>query len=145
MRDEFLPFSRPTMTEEDVNAIAKVLHSGWITTGPKSAEFEKKFGRYIGCSDAAATTSATAGMHIALKVLGIGPGDEVITPSMTWVSTVNLTVLAGATPVFADIEKDTLMVSRESIEKCITPKTKLIIPGLFHQTRLASVYHPPGY
>ena len=80
---------------------------------------------------AVALTSATAGMHIALKALGIGEGDEVITPSMTWVSTVNLTVLAGAKPVFVDIDRDTLLVSPDAIKKAITSKTKVIIPVHF--------------
>ena len=131
MRDKFLPFSRPSITEEDIAAIAEVLRSGWITTGPKCAEFERRFCEYIGCTGAVALASATAGMHLVLFALGIGPGDEVITPSMTWVSTVNLIVLAGATPVFADIDRDTLMVSPESVEECLTARTRLIIPVHF--------------
>ncbi len=131
MRNKFLPFSRPSITEEEIAAVGDVLRSGWITTGPKCAEFERKFCEYVGCSGAVALSSATAGMHLMLRVLGIGPGDEVITPSMTWVSTVNLIVLAGATPVFADIDRDTLMVSRDSIEKCITDRSRLIVPVHF--------------
>jgi len=131
MRSKFLPFSRPSITDADIAAVGEVLRSGWITTGPKTAEFEQKFCEYVGCQEAVALTSATAGMHLALKALGIGAGDEVITPSMTWVSTVNLIVLAGATPAFADIDKDTLMVSRDTIEQCITPRTRLIIPVHF--------------
>jgi UDP-4-amino-4-deoxy-L-arabinose-oxoglutarate aminotransferase len=131
MRKEFLPFSRPSITDGDIAAIGEVLRSGWITTGPKTAQFEQEFGRYVGCPGSVALMSATAGMHVALKALGIGPGDEVITPSMTWVSTVNLIVLAGATPVFADIDRDTLMVTPESIRSCLTDKTRLIIPVHF--------------
>jgi UDP-4-amino-4-deoxy-L-arabinose-oxoglutarate aminotransferase len=131
MRSEFLPFSRPSITEADIAAVSEVLRSGWITTGPKTAEFEQRFRDYVGCAGAVALSSATAGMHLALKALGIGVGDEVITPSMTWVSTVNLIVLAGAKPVFADIDRDTLMVSRSTIEQCITPSTRLIIPVHF--------------
>jgi len=131
MRTEFLPFSRPSINDNDIASVAEVLRSGWITTGPKTSEFEQKFCEYVGCTGAVALFSATAGMHIALKALGIGPGDEVITPSMTWVSTVNLIVLAGATPVFADIDRDTLMVCRETIEPCITKRTKVIIPVHF--------------
>ena len=108
-----------------------MLRSGWITTGPKNAEFERSFCNYVGCKGAVALSSATAGMHLMLKALGIGPGDEVITPSMTWVSTVNLIVLAGSVPVFADVDRDTLMADPESIEKCITDRTKLIIPVHF--------------
>ena len=131
MRDEFLPCSRPSITEGDIAAIAEVLRSGWITTGPKCAEFERRFCEYIGCTGAVALASATAGMHLVLCALGIGPGDEVVTPSMTWVSTVNLIALAGATPVFADIDRDTLMVSPDSVEECLTAKTRLIIPVHF--------------
>jgi UDP-4-amino-4-deoxy-L-arabinose-oxoglutarate aminotransferase len=131
VRSEFLPFSRPSITEADVAAVSEVLRSGWITTGPKATEFEQKFCDYVGCAGAAALSSATAGMHLAIEALGIGPGDEVITPSMTWVSTANLIVLAGAKPVFADIDRDTLMVSRDSVEQCVTARTKLIVPVHF--------------
>lgn len=131
MKDEFLPFSRPSITQEDITAVAEVLRSGWITTGPKCAEFERRFSEYVGCKGAVALTSATAGMHLVFLSLGIGPGDEVVTPSMTWVSTVNLIVLAGATPVFADIDRDTLMISPDSVRACLTAKTRLIIPVHF--------------
>lgn len=131
MPSRILPFSKPSISEEDIASVSEVLRSGWITTGSKTADFEQAFCDYVGCSGAVGLSSATAGMHLALKTLGVGQGDEVITPSMTWVSTVNLIVLAGATPVFADIERDTLMVSRETIERCITDRTKLIIPVHF--------------
>ncbi|WAC08143.1 MAG: aminotransferase class I/II-fold pyridoxal phosphate-dependent enzyme [Thermodesulfobacteriota bacterium] len=131
MRKEFLPFSHPSIKEEDIAAVVEVLRSGWITTGQKCAEFEDNFCRYTGCSGAVALASGTAGMHLLLHALGIGPGDEVITPSMTWVSTVNIIVLAGATPVFADIERDTLMVSGDSIRECLRERTRLIVPVHF--------------
>jgi UDP-4-amino-4-deoxy-L-arabinose-oxoglutarate aminotransferase len=131
MRNEFLPFSRPSITEVEIAAVGEVLRSGWITTGPKTAQFEQKCAQYIGCAGAAALCSATAGMHLALKALGIGPGDEVVTPSMTWVSTVNLIVLAGATPVFADVDRDTLMVCPASIEACLTERTRAVVPVHF--------------
>jgi UDP-4-amino-4-deoxy-L-arabinose-oxoglutarate aminotransferase len=131
MRTEFLPFSRPSISEDDIDAVGKVLRSGWITTGSKCAEFEQTFSKYVGCAGSIALSSATGGMHLLLHAMGIGPGDEVITPSMTWVSTVNLILLSGATPVFADIDRDTLMVSKEFIEACITEKTRLIVPVHF--------------
>ncbi|MCX6985688.1 MAG: aminotransferase class I/II-fold pyridoxal phosphate-dependent enzyme [Lentisphaerae bacterium] len=131
MRKDFLPFSKPSISEDDIKAVGDVLRSGWITTGPKNAEFENSFTKYAGCQGAVALASATAGMHLLLKALGIGPGDEVITPSMTWVSTVNLIVLSGAKPVFADIARNTLMVTPESLEKCVTERTKLAIPVHF--------------
>jgi len=131
MRTDFLPFSRPSITEADIAAVADVLRSGWITTGPQNAELEARFQAYTGCRAATCVSSATAGMHIALKALGIGPGDEVITPSMTWVSTVNLIVLAGAKPVFVDVDRDTLMVNAERIAEKITGRTRLVIPVHF--------------
>ncbi len=131
MRKDFLPFSKPSISEDDINAVGDVLRSGWITTGPKNAEFESNFTKYVGCQGSVALASATAGMHLLLKALGIGPGDEVITPSMTWVSTVNLIALSGAKPVFADIDRNTLMITPESLEKCVTARTKLAIPVHF--------------
>jgi len=131
VRSDFLPFSRPSISEEDIATVVKVLRSGWLTTGSKTAEFEQAFCDYTGCSRAVALSSATAGMHLAVEALGIGPGDEVITPSMTWVSTVNLIVLAGATVVFVDVDRDTLLVSPESIEASVTDSTKLIVPVHF--------------
>lgn len=131
MRKNFLPFSKPAISEEEIAAVGHVLRSGWITTGPKTAQFEEDFKQYCGTNGAVALTSATAGMHLLLSALHIGPGDEVITPSMTWVSTVNLIVLAGATPVFVDIDHDTLMTNAELIEPCITRRTRLIVPVHF--------------
>jgi len=124
----FLPFSKPSIIESDIAAVAEVLRSGWITTGTKCTEFEQGISDAIGCRHAIALSSATAGMHLALYALGIGPGDEVITPSMTWVSTINLITACGATPVYADIDRDTLMVSADTIQPLITKKTRAIIP-----------------
>lgn len=131
MRSTFLPFSKPSISEPEIQAVADILRSGWITTGPKAAAFEEAFRGYCHAGQAVALCSATAGMHLLLSALGIGPGDEVITPSMTWVSTVNLIMLAGATPVFADIDRDTLMVSEQTVAPFITGRTRLIIPVHF--------------
>ncbi len=131
MRSSFLPFSKPAISEQEIMTVADVLRSGWITTGPKTAGFEKSFQDYCHAKGTVALCSATAGMHLLLKSMGIGPGDEVITPSMTWVSTVNLIVLCGATPVFAEIDKDTLMVSADTVDPLITDRTRLIIPVHF--------------
>ncbi|GKW10877.1 UDP-4-amino-4-deoxy-L-arabinose--oxoglutarate aminotransferase [Pectobacterium carotovorum subsp. carotovorum] len=125
---DFLPFSRPTMGEEEIAAVADVLRSGWITTGPKCQQLELAFCQQIGCRQAIAVSSATGGMHVTLMALGIGPGDEVITPSQTWVSTVNMITLLGAEPVMVDVDRHTLMVRPQDIEAAITPKTKAIIP-----------------
>ena len=131
MKSPFLPFSRPSISEEEIAAVTTVLCSGWITTGAETAAFEQQFRNFCGASGAVALSSATAGMHLLLKALDIGPGDEVITPSMTWVSTVNLITLTGATPVFADVDRDTLMTGVQQVAPCITPRTKLIVPVHF--------------
>ncbi|NOY69103.1 MAG: UDP-4-amino-4-deoxy-L-arabinose aminotransferase [Deltaproteobacteria bacterium] len=131
MKNKFLPFSKPSISDADIETVCDVMRSGWLTTGKQAALFEKQFCKYTGAAHCVALCSATAGMHLLLSALGIGPGDEVLTPSMTWVSTVNLITLAGATPVFADIDRDTLMVTPETIEKCVTEKTRLIIPVHF--------------
>jgi UDP-4-amino-4-deoxy-L-arabinose-oxoglutarate aminotransferase len=128
MSQAFLPFSRPSIGEEEIAAVEQVLRSGWITTGPQNQALEEQFSAYIGCQHAVALSSATGGMHITLLALGIGPGDEVITPSQTWVSTANMISLLGAKPVFVDVNRDTLMTDAARIEAAITPRTKAIIP-----------------
>ena len=107
MNQAFLPFSRPSIGEEEIAAVEQVLRSGWITTGPKNQELEQQFAERVGARHAVALSSATGAMHITLLALGIGPGDEVITPSQTWVSTANMICLLGATPVFVDVDPDT--------------------------------------
>lgn len=131
MAKEFIPMSRPALGREEINAAVAVMESGWITTGPKCGEFEQRFVELTRAKHALALSSGTAGMHLALKALGIGSGDEVITPSMTFASTINQIVLAGARPIFADIDYDTLLVNPEEIAKHITLKTKAIIPVHF--------------
>lgn len=131
MSEAFLPFCRPQITDEDIAAVTAVLRSGWITTGPQCAALEEAFCERIGAQHAVAMVSATAAMHLYLHALGIGPGAEVITPSLTWVSTVNLITLMGATPVFVDVDRDNLMVSAAAIERAITGRTRLIIPVHF--------------
>ena len=131
MRKEFLPFTRPNVTNEDVEAVTAVLRSGWITNGPVNSEFEAAMAEFTGSEYAVAVSSATAAMHLVLKVLNIGPGDEVITPSMTWVSIANMVELSGAKCVLVDVDRDTLLVSPEAIKAAITPRTKLIVPVHF--------------
>lgn len=124
----FLPFSRPSVGDEEIAAVTRVLKSGWITTGPECQKLEEQFAERVGAQHAIALSSATGAMHVALLALGIGPGDEVITPSQTWVSTANMICLLGATPVFVDVDRDTLMVDATHIEQAITPRTKAIVP-----------------
>ncbi|MCG7781276.1 UDP-4-amino-4-deoxy-L-arabinose aminotransferase [Lelliottia amnigena] len=126
--NEFLPFSRPAMGPEELAEVSEVLQSGWITTGPKNQALEQAFCTLTGNQHAIAVSSATAGMHVALMALGIQAGDEVITPSLTWVSTLNMIVLLGAEPVMIDVDRDTLMVTPHAVEAAITPRTKAIIP-----------------
>ncbi|MBT0725876.1 aminotransferase class I/II-fold pyridoxal phosphate-dependent enzyme [Rosenbergiella australiborealis] len=130
MRD-YLPFAKPTFDEMELLAVKEVLDSGWITTGPKNNELEAVFRHYTGNQHAISVNSATAGMHVTLLALGIGKGDEVITPSFTWVSTLNMIEMVGATPIMIDIDRETLMVTPQAIEAAITPQTKAIIPVHF--------------
>lgn len=131
IRKEFLPFSRPSIGDAEINKVVTCLKSGWITTGALCKEFEDKFCKLTSSLQAIALNSATAGMHLTLTALGIGEGDEVITPSMTFASTINMIALLGATPVFADIDYGTLNINADLIEQRITLKTKAIIPVHF--------------
>ncbi|WP_116886217.1 UDP-4-amino-4-deoxy-L-arabinose aminotransferase [Pseudomonas syringae] len=128
MSQTFLAFSRPSIGDEEIAAVTRVLRSGWITTGPECQKLEEEFAARVGARHAVALSSATGAMHVALLALGVGPGDEVITPSQTWVSTANMICLLGATPVFVDVDRDTLMTSAALIEHAITPRTKAIVP-----------------
>ena len=130
-RKAFLPLSRPAIDQRDIDGVVEVLRSGWITTGSKAKAFEEAFAAYVGGAYSCALTSGTAGMHLVLTALGIGPGDEVITPSMTWGSTINMITLLGAKPVFADIDRHTLMVTPENVGQCVTEKTRAVIPVHF--------------
>lgn len=128
MRTQFLPFARPSISEEDIQAVVQTLRSGWITTGSQCAALEQALSQRLGGARVVAATSGTAVMDLVLRAMEIGPGDEVITPSMTWVSTVNLITLSGATPVFVDVDPDTLLVQTEAIEAALTDRTRAVIP-----------------
>lgn len=130
-RNSFLPFSRPSVGQEEINEIVDSIQSGWITTGPKVERFAEELSRYVSAPYVAPISSATAGLHLALLAYGIGPGDEVITTSLTFAATANVIVLVGATPVFADIDRKTLQIRPEEVEKKITVRTKAIIPVHF--------------
>ena len=127
-RTEFLPFSRPFIGEEEIAEVVDSLRSGWITTGPKTAAFEAEFARVTGARHAISISSATAGLHLVFLALDLKPGDEVITPSMTFVAAVNMAVMAGATPVFVDVERETLNLDPDLIEEKITERTRAIVP-----------------
>jgi UDP-4-amino-4-deoxy-L-arabinose-oxoglutarate aminotransferase len=131
MREQFLPFCRPCVTDDDINAVVEVLKSGWITTGPKCTELEELFKSQLDVAGAVACTSGTGAMHCVLKALNIGPGDEVITPSMTWLSTINVIEDLGATPVFVDVDRETLLLDASVVEDHITDRTRVVIPVHF--------------
>src|SRR5512136_2006827 len=123
-----VPLSDVVFGDEETDAVQKVLESGWLTMGAVTQEFEKEFAAFTGAKHALAVTDATAALHLACLGIGIGLGDEVIVPSLTFVASANSIRYTGATPVFADIvgEND-LTVSAASIEKAITPRTKAIM------------------
>jgi len=123
----WIPFHRPSIGDEEVQAVEAVLRSGWLTTGPRTAQFESEFKEYVNAPHALAVNSATAGLHLALAALGIGPGDEVITTPITFCSTVHTILHVGATPVLADIDSSG-NISPRSVEERITPRTRAILP-----------------
>ena len=125
---EFIPLIKPFMGLEEEQEVTDSIHSGLIGTGPKTDRFEKEFAGYIGRKYAIGTDSCTNAMHMALVAFGIGPGDEVITTPLTFVSTVNSIVYTGATPVLVDIEPDTFNINPELIEKAITKRTRAVMP-----------------
>ena len=131
MRKDFLPFTRPQVTEDDIACVNKVLRSGWITNGPANSEFEQELAKLSNSKAGVAVASATGAMHILLEAMKIGKGDEVVIPSMTWVSMANMVELVGATPVFAEIDRETMLITPESVAAVITERTKLIVPVHF--------------
>jgi dTDP-4-amino-4,6-dideoxygalactose transaminase len=129
-KNPFIPFHVPSIGEEEVREVEATLRSGWLTTGPRTAQFEKEFGAYVGASHAIAVNSCTAGLHVAFAALGIGKGDEVITTPLTFCSTVHTILHAGAKPVLADIGADG-NIDPEEIARSITPRTRAIVPVHF--------------
>ncbi len=126
---KFLPFALPDISEEEIQAVVECLRSGWVTTGPRTKQFETDFAAYIGDGvEAIALNSATAGLHLVLEALGIGVGDEVIVPTMTFTATAEVVRYLGADPVFADCDPVTLNIDVTKLEDLISPKTKAIIP-----------------
>ncbi|MBI4984611.1 MAG: DegT/DnrJ/EryC1/StrS aminotransferase family protein [Rhodocyclales bacterium] len=124
----FLPFTRPTIGEETIAGVADVLRSGWSTSGPQVNAFEAALSDYFGGRPVRAFNSGTATLEVALRLAGIGPGDEVITTPLTWVATANVILEVGATPVFADIDPATRNIDPARIEAALTPRTKALMP-----------------
>jgi len=123
----FLPYHSPTIGEEEIREVVATLRSGWLTTGPRTHQFEEEFRCYTGARHALAVNSCTAALHLALAGLGIGPGDEVITSPLTFCATVNTILHVGATPVLADIGEDG-NIDPQSVAERITPRTRAIMP-----------------
>ena len=126
----FLPFALPEIGEEEIAEVVDSLRSGWVTTGPKAKRFEADFVEFLGdpSLSAIAVNSATAGLHLALEAVGVGPGDEVITTTHTFTATAEVIRYLGAHPVFVDVLADSLCIDPKQVEQAITPKTKAIIP-----------------
>lgn len=124
----FLPFAKPTIDEATIAAVGDVLRSGWIASGPKVQAFEAQLSEYFGGRPVRTFNSGTCTMEIALRIAGIGVGDEVITTPISWVATANVIIETGATPVFADIDPVTRNIDLDQVEAAITPRTKAIIP-----------------
>ena len=131
VRKDFLPFHRPWFDEQEEKAVIEVLRSGWITKSKRTVEFEKRFSEYSGAKYAVGLNSCTAGLHLSLLALGIGPGDEVITTPITFPATVNVIEHVGAKPVFADVLPGDLNINPAEVAKKITPRTKAVIPVHF--------------
>jgi perosamine synthetase len=123
-----IPVLKPSYGQEEIDAVARVLKSGWSGLGPETASFEKEFASYIGAEHAVGMATGTSALHLALLFLKIKPGDEVIVPPITFVSTVHVVEYCGATPVFADVEPDTLNMDAADVARKITPRTKAIMP-----------------
>lgn len=127
VRQKMLPYGRQRLDEDDIRAVVEVLRSDYLTTGPKVAEFENAFAAFVGAKEAVAVSSGTAALHAAVYAADIGPGDEVITSPMTFAATANCVVFQGGTPVFADVDPDTLLIDPVQVEEKITLQTKAII------------------
>jgi dTDP-4-amino-4,6-dideoxygalactose transaminase len=128
VRETFLSFQPPAIGEEEVAAAAETIRSGWLTSGPRSAELERRFADYVGAKHVLALSSGTAALHLSLLALGVGAGDEVITTPITWPATANVIVHAGARPIFADVRADDLNVDPEQVAALVGPRTKAIVP-----------------
>lgn len=128
LKQHNIPFFLPVIGEEEIQAVVETLRSGWLTTGPRTKQFEQQFAERIGVRHALAVNSATSALHLALEAVGVGPGDEVIVPTLTFASTAEVVVHLGARPVLADCLPDTLNIDPEKIEEKITSRTKAVVP-----------------
>ncbi len=122
-----IPYGRQTISEDDIRAVVEVLRSDWLTTGPMVERFEQAVAQRVGVAEAVAVSSGTAALHAAMFALGVGPGDEVIVPAMTFAATANCVVYQGGTPVFADVDPETLLLGPEQVEARLSSRTRAII------------------
>src|ERR671932_1815276 len=127
-RSTFLSFQPPAVGEEEIAAVAETLRSGWLTTGPRTAELERRFTSYLEIEHVIAVASGTAALHLSLVALGVGPGDEVITTPITWPATANVIVHTGATPVFADVRETDLNIDPDHVRELVNERTKAFLP-----------------
>jgi dTDP-4-amino-4,6-dideoxygalactose transaminase len=127
-RSTMLGFQPPAIGEEEIAAVAETLRSGWLTTGPRAAELERRMAEYLEAEHVLALASGTAALHLALVALGIGPGDEVITSPITWPATANVIVHTGATPIFVDVLEDDLNIDPALVAAAVTERTKAVLP-----------------
>ena len=136
VRENWMPFCLPDVSEAEIESVTAAVRSGWWAKGPRTIEFEKKFAEYVGAKHCIGVNSCTAALHLALLTAGIGPGDEVITTPLTFASSANTILHVGATPVFADIDMDTGLIDPAEIERKITPRTRAVVP--VHYSGLAA-------
>jgi perosamine synthetase len=123
----FLPYGKQKIADADIKAVVEALCSGWLTTGPRVSEFEKAFSAYCNAKEGVAVNSGTAALHCAMRAIGVGAGEEVIVPAITFAASANAAVYEGATPVFADVELDTLLIDPVSVASKITSRTRAIV------------------
>src|ERR1043165_4378401 len=124
---QMFPVAKPVLDEREVEAVRRVVLSGWVTQGPEVAAFEREFAAFVGAPYACAVSNCTTALHLALKAVGVGPGDEVITVSHTFIATANAVRYCDATPVFVDIEAQGFNIDVGQLEAAITPRTKAIL------------------
>src|ERR1700722_8040962 len=122
-----LPYGKQEIGDADTKAVVEALVSGWLTTGPRVGEFETAFARHLGAREGVAVNSGTAALHAAMRAIGVGAGDEVIVPAITFAASANAALYEGATPVFADVEEETLLLDPASVRAHITPRTKAMV------------------
>src|SRR5687767_4313645 len=127
IRPDFLAFGKPNFSEAEIEAVTRVMRSGWVGMGSEVIAFEKELGAFLGASEVVTVNSCTSALFLSLLALGTGPGDEVICPSLTWCSTANAALYLGATPVFCDVDPDTFCLTPATVLPKLTSRTKAVM------------------